>query len=739
MKLHIILFTSILFSFQSFAQNISGTVTNIFGEPLAGATVQWQESEIGTTTELDGTFVITDKQGEKRILTFSYLGFKTESVNAGTITNWKIQLIEDNTLSTVDITAKSQATRFVDNVIKTEGIGTRELERAACCSLAGCFSTNASVDAQTTNVVTDAKELRILGLSGVYNQVLIDGMPLVQGSAFTFGAGSIPGTMIQEIFVSKGANSVIQGYESITGQINIMPKSAEKSERIFLNALTNSFGVSQYNANYIAKKTKWNNFTTVHATLPGGEVDGDKDGFQDVTKVKRFSIFNKWVYDNPDNQKLKSQIGLRFWSENRVGGQTTYDQDLHEASGEIYGQAININQADFYTKLNYKLADLTSLIWVSSGFVHDQNSVYGQKYYTSDQKNLYSNLVLDHNYGEAQHNWKTGMSIRKNDMTENIEFAANPLNWSYAGTYENDYFIPGVFTEGTFYLDKFTLMGGIRVDKHGEFGWKATPRMLVRAELNENTDIRFSAGKGYRRVHLFSERVNILASNRDIIIENQIEPEEAINIGLNLVQKFKIGNINSTISVDGYLTMFQNQVFPDFDREIGRVFINNFNDKSESRSFQLENKWEFSQQVDFKWSYNYLWAARELEGEMIALPLIPNHKLLAQTSLSTKDDKWQADVTVKWTGTKRLPETSDFPEIYKQPTESPAYTGIDMQLTKRWTKFELYGGIENITNFRQAFPILGSEDPFGPFFDSSFNWGPTKGREFYIGFRYKVF
>jgi len=262
---------------------------------------------------------------------------------------------------------------------------------------------------------------------------------------------------------------------------------------------------------------------------------------------------------------------------------------------------------------------------------------------------------------------------------------------------------------------------------------------LVRAELNENTDIRFSAGKGYRRVHLFSERVNILASNRDIIIENQIEPEEAINIGLNLVQKFNIGNINSTISADAYLTMFQNQVFPDFDREIGRVFINNFNDKSESRSFQLENMWDFSQIVDFKWSYSYQWAARELEGEMVTLPLIPNHKLLAQTSLSTKDDRWQADFTARWIGTKRLPDTRDFPDIYKQPTESPSYSGFDMQFTRRWTKFELYAGIENITNFRQAFPILGSEDPFGPFFDSSFNWGPTKGREFYIGFRYKVF
>ena len=239
--------------------------------------MQWKGSESGVATDEKGEFSLPDKKGGERILVFSYLGFKTDEINAGSITHWSMQLIEDNTISTVSITAKSQATRFVDGVIKTEVLGTRELERAACCSLAGCFSTNASVDAQTTNVVTDAKELRILGLSGVYNQILIDGMPLVQGASFTFGAGSIPGTMIEEIFVSKGANSVVQGYEGITGQINIMPKSAEKSERIFLNSFINSFGESQYNANYIHKKTNWNNFTTVHGTLPAGEVDGDQD------------------------------------------------------------------------------------------------------------------------------------------------------------------------------------------------------------------------------------------------------------------------------------------------------------------------------------------------------------------------------------------------------------------------------------------------------------------------------
>ena len=383
----------------SYGQTITGSVTNIFGEPLIGANIQWQGTEIGTSTDESGAFELKNIPGDHRMIVFSYLGYKSDSVEVGDITFWKMQLIEDNTLTTVDISARSQATRFAEGVVKAEVLGTRELERAACCSLAGCFNTNASVDAVTTNVVTDAKELQVLGLSGVYNQILIDGMPLVQGSSYTFGSSSIPGTMIEEIFVSKGANSVVQGFESISGQIDIKPKSPEKAEKLFLNGLVNSFGESHYNVNYMHKKSKWSNFTNAHATLPAGTVDIDKDGFQDVAQVQRVSLFNKWIYDNPENQKLRSQIGLRFWNENRVGGQTNYDTNIHTGGSEVYGQQIDITQFDVYTKMNYKLADLTSIIWVNSGFHHDQNSIYGQKNYLASQKNLYSNLVLDHNFG----------------------------------------------------------------------------------------------------------------------------------------------------------------------------------------------------------------------------------------------------------------------------------------------------------------------------------------------------
>ena len=55
------------------------------------------------------------------------------------------------------------------------------------------------------------------------------------GLAYTYGISSVPGTLVDNIFVSKGSTSVLQGYESMVGQINVVPKSPDKGEKLFLN------------------------------------------------------------------------------------------------------------------------------------------------------------------------------------------------------------------------------------------------------------------------------------------------------------------------------------------------------------------------------------------------------------------------------------------------------------------------------------------------------------------------
>ena len=737
-NLHITVLFILFASISGFAQQITGLLTNIDGQALIGANVVWENSDIGTITDENGKFSIEDIGNENGVLLFSYVGFKTEKIKVGALKHWEIMLIEDNTIQGVEIVTKGNATRYADSAAKIEVIGTREIERAACCSLAGCFSTNSNVVAATTNVITDAKELQILGLAGVYNQLLFDDLPLIQGLAYQYGTGSYPGTTIKNIYVAKGTNSVLQGAQSISGQINIIPHAADDTDKIYLNAFANSFGMTQYNANLATNKTKWNNFFTAHLTTPAAIRDKDGDGFRDIVQTNRISFFNKFTFQNPEKDKFKAQIGLRFWKETREGGQNDFDADQHLGTMQYYGQYVDLIHADLYTKLNYSITDDLSLTFQNSNFRNVQDNYFGVKRYEGEQFNMTNNFFMDYFYGENDNNLKVGVSLINNQLEETISETEDLSFLNYEGDYDGSFDLPGAFVEHTLVYNKFTLITGLRADNYEDIGLKFVPRLLVRYEISESSDLRMSVGKGIRIANVFSERINLLSGNRNVIFEETLRPEEAINAGMNFIQSFFLDKVDITLSGDFYLTMFQNQIFPDYDREIGTAFVSNFTGESVSKSLQLESKFSFQQRYDVKLSYNYLDVYQTREGMKFELPFIPKHKLLLNNSYSTADDQWQFDATYKWFSQQRLPITDSHPAQYRIDDYSDSYSLVNFQITKRWPKLQIYGGIENILDFRQEFPILASDDPFGPYFDPAFGWGPTKGREFYLGLRYRI-
>ena len=116
--------------------------------------------------------------------------------------------------ATNGVKAKSR----VDN---TELIGRGQLIRAACCNLGESFTANPSVDVSYSDAATGAKQIKLLGLSGTYVQMLTENVPNLRGASLPYSLGYVPGPWMQSIQVSKGASSVKNGYESTTGQINI--------------------------------------------------------------------------------------------------------------------------------------------------------------------------------------------------------------------------------------------------------------------------------------------------------------------------------------------------------------------------------------------------------------------------------------------------------------------------------------------------------------------------------------
>ncbi len=739
MKQVILIITLFVPIFLFSQQNITGKVIDINKKAISNAKISYKTFE--TKSDTLGNFSL--KIGADSLidgyLKVSHENYTLDSVKIIKNQNLIVKLKESFTQNAT-VKSGEKLSYIGTQTLKTEVITTGELKKAACCDLAGCFETQGTVQPMVTNIITNSKELRILGLSGVYNQVLIDGMPLIQGVTFTYGISSIPGTLVDNIYVAKGTTSVLQGFESMVGQINVVTKTPNKGDKLLLNNYINSFGENHHNINYQFGKKKISNLISFHTVQPAQKWDKDKDGFLDLPKLQRYMIFDKIKYGDETKKGLSSMVGIRYLWEQRIGGQSIFNANSDLGSTAIYGQKVNYQQAELYTKTSYKFNDEKRITLIASSVFQNQNSWFGTVNYKANQKNYYLNAQYEWRW-HRNHELKTGISYRHFYLPENISFTDTFLKRTYGGKYLKDETIKGAFIENTTSLkgDILTIITGLRIDNHNQFGNQLTPRSMIKYDVTEKAVIRASVGTGWRTVNLFSENIGLLVSSRDIIFKETLKPEKSLNYGVNFLQKYKFKKIEGFFTFDMYQTRFQNQFFPDYNTLSTKAVIANFEGTSVSNGFQTDISSKILKKLEVKLAYNYLDVYRIENALKVNLPFISKHKFLMALSYLPKSKKWRADVNAHWFGRQELPNTESNPEEFKQAKFSKPYTTVNVQATKSWKKLEIYGGCENLFNFRQNRPIVSWQNPFSQYFDTSFNWGPTRGIEFYLGLRYMPF
>jgi outer membrane receptor for ferrienterochelin and colicin len=493
------------------------------------------------------------------------------------------------------------------------------------------------------------------------------------------------------------------------------------------------------NANYAFKKGKWRNITAVQTVQPANKTDNDKDNFLDLPLLTRYLIYNKLNYGKESDWGWSTKIGLKYLNEERIGGQYTFNANTDQGNTSVYGQTVNFTQPEIYTKTGYRFNNKHNIALSANSFFHQQNSFFGTTKYNATQSNFYANLQYELAYNKL-HTLKTGLSFRHLNIHEKIEFTDTILNRSYNGDYKRIENIPGIFAENTmsFLNNKITWISGLRLDHHNQFGSTLTPRMLLKYDLSSKTVVRANIGTGWRTVNLFSENIGLLVSSRDIIFAEKLLPERALNYGINMVHKYEINKQSGYLSADFYRTDFQNQIFPDYDSDSKSAIIKNFKGPSISNGFQLELNIKIAKRFDIKAGYNYLDVYRIEADQKIQLPFNPKHRVLGAISFKPLSKKINIDINVHWFDKQRLPNTKANPIAFQRPDYSEAFTLYNAQFTYNFKKIELYIGCENIFNFRQLQPILSWQNPFGPYFDTSSVWGPTRGREIYSGVRFKL-
>lgn len=724
--IYILAFSSVLFA-QS--QTIHGMVGNgAKHEALIGATVMELGTQNGAVTDVNGKFSLNLTK-RNALLVVSYAGFLSDTVEADLSTSMHIML-EENSELLDEVVVEARST-FMDNLESKhiEVITETELTKAACCNLSESFETNASVDVSFTDAVSGAKTIRMLGLDGRYVQINRENVPNVRGLSGRYGLTYIPGTWVQSIDVGKGAGTVVNGYESMTGQINVELKKPENSEKLYLNTYINSFGRMEVNANHARDiNEKWSTGILLHTNYFNNEVDGNDDGFVDIPKGRQFNIMNRYKFQG---DKMVSQIGLTFMRDEKAGGQLGFDFGDDFSTSQEYGFSSTTSRAEIFGKTGLLFPHKPYKGW---GFIYsasylDIDAGFGRNGYKGTEKTLYGNMIFQNIIDNSFHSYKTGVS-----------FLYDAFDEVYADSaFRRSEIVPGVYYEYTFSPgDKFTLLVGGRTDFHNLFGTYVTPRIHTRYQFSPSTTLRAAIGRGYRTPNAILENSNILVSSRRLVIEEAPEPEVSWNMGGSLVTAIPVGDKQLGLIADYFYTRFENQLIYDMDQSSSQLNVYNLRGQSYAHSFQLEGNYQISERLSAKAAYKYYDVRATINDELREVPFNARNRFFLNASYATKFDKWEADATLQWFGSKRLPDTSDKPTEFQREASSPDFFLLNAQVSRGFRWGNVYLGSENLLGFTQDQPIVDAENPFSNNFDASIVWAPVAGRMIYAGFRYKI-
>ena len=764
---------------------ITGVVLDEHGEPMVGANVFWAGTGVGVATDLEGNFTLMPikgerlkVKGERDLLVVSFVGCHNDTIEVKSREPLTIVLVDETVLDEITITERKMGViKSRTSAFDTQTIGTEELCRAACCNLSEAFETNASVDVAYADAATGAKQIRLLGLSGTYVQLLQENTPAVKGLAQTFGLEYIPGPWMSSVQVSKGTSSVINGYEAISGQINVELLKPQTQNPLSLNLMFNSELMAEANIeggwqiplkeeehthhHHVGEADEHEHchhqslYTGLMAHYTGSymAMDENKDGFADMPKVQNANLANRWFYKHGDYTLIAFARGLY---DRRRGGQNVH----HSSVANPYLINLNTYRVEGFVKNGYVYDDESgsSVALITAVSYHNLNNTYGGRNWKASQLNAYLNGLWQQNWEgggliDNDHRLSAGVSVNFDKYDE--YFAVNGLGIVESGLMRLDRYevTPGIFAEYDYtYSDKLSLVAGVRADYSTKYGFFVTPRANVRYSPFEWWTLRGSAGMGYRSPNAIADNAFIIPSSRVLTLADTIGQERAVNAGLSTTFYIPLGSKQLQLSAEYYYTHFLNSLIVDMDRDPHQVHIYNQTDVPGARSFAHCAQVEASIEVlrGWTWTAAFRWTdveqttfnATTNQFELRPKALTNRFKGVITTSYQTPLKKWQFDVTAQFNGISRMPDgfeaKGDFLGGYGTPKPITWYPQLMAQVTKYFRTCSLYVGAENMTNFRQDSPIIGADDPYGTDFDASMVCGPTTGWKVYIGFRYDL-
>ena len=713
-------------------------------EPLPFAQVYYLEREKLLETDANGQFTLN--LTARATLIATYVGYTRDTVvvEPGT-TEAKFYLSGENDLDESKVVAQ-QSTLPKLKSVKTEVITAAGLCKMACCALAESFENSASVTVGFSDAVTGARQIKLLGLSGTYTQMLDENRPVMRGIASPFGMSFVPGQWLESIQIAKGPSSVINGLEAITGQINMEHRKPTDETPLFVQLYGSSDAMFEANvASAIQFNEKWSMINMAHVGGTTYKMDHNQDGFRDEPEDLNLNFTSRWLYYAPSGMQIR--FGGRFLYDDRLGGQmdATKDNTFNLQNG-IWGSRIQNRGANGYFKIGIPLAEdnHANIALVTDFNHHEFNSFFGRKDYNATQNSAFANLIYQNEINEM-HKVEFGATWQFDDLHNNP--------WERFSRKEHAI---SAFGEYTFnYQEALTFVGGVNLEYNTLHGWLFAPRANLRWAPADWITLRALGGRGYRTANIFTDNLGILSTGKPYTIEDNLNLlEDAWTWGGNVTFYLPFGaeDTDTYLSFDYFRTDFNKQVIVDMEFINNLIAIYNLSayGKSYTNTWQVDFSVNPLERFNITATFRYTDAKVTLANKgLVERPMTSRFKGVLNMQYATAMNKWTFDFTAQLNGPMRLP---DYAAGVWGIESSPVYPMLYAQVTRKFKGFDVYVGAENILGYRQHNAIIGADNPFGfgdtssyadsrvlpQLFDASCVWGPLMGRKFYIGVRYTL-
>lgn len=753
------------------AQDLRGVVRDADNQPLVGASVYWEGTTIGASTDAEGAFLLHRVKGYDNLVA-SYLGFVNDTLHVANGAERIEFALRADGVELEDVVVEGNLSgNFVkrDGIVKNEMISFAGLCKMACCNLAESFENSASVTVGYSDAISGARQIKMLGLAGTYTQILDENRPIMRGLSAPYGLSYTPGMWLNSIQVSKGVASVTAGHEAITGQINLEHRKPTDDERLFVNLYLDDELRPEANISTafpVSKNKKLSSVILLHGSMDTDvrKMDHNDDGFRDLPLADQLNIANKWLYAADNGTQIR--WGWKFVQENRLGGMLDYKNSMRDQMrekwdqpGTLYGSKIRNRGANGYFKIGTPVGpsvydpdekdEMRSNLAFVADFDHfNENAYFGLNDYKGNENALAMNLMYNH-YFTYRSSLIVGAQAQLQYYRESL---ANNTPWIEAAKsrfydFDRSEQEVGAYAEYTYAIkDKFSIVAGVRGDYNAFYDkFFVTPRGHIRWNITPSTTLRGSAGLGYRSTNLITDNIGMLATGREIVIPdfdgfNRLE--KALTVGGSLTQTFGLVSADdATLSFDYFRTQFYNSVIADQEMYADKIMLYNSDKHSYTDTYQIDFSWTPVERFDIFATFRYTNSEMTIDRPdgttaRVERPLVSQYKTLLNIQYATKFRRWVFDATAQLNGPARIPtQTGNLAD----DKYSPRYPMFFAQVSRKIGKFDIYVGCENIADYRQHDPILNADNPFSTGFNSMNVWGPLMGRKFYAGLRFNLY